>query len=173
MSSKAEARLQAKRRLHLLSPQRRAQAAERLATLAETLPKGPILSFHSFGEEIDTSLLNAILMAKGELVLPNLRSPSKLYRVFSLEELKIAASGRGEPDPKRCEEIAPERVQRALIPALAFDEAFYRLGYGHGYYDRLLPSLRGPAYGIGFLEQRVAHLPTESHDIPLSGLLLF
>jgi 5-formyltetrahydrofolate cyclo-ligase len=81
--------------------------------------------------------------------------------------------GIEEPIPTLCTRIDPADIQMALIPAIAFDQAGHRLGYGKGYYDRLLPQLHCPCYGIGFTEQLVPDsLPVEPHDVALTGLIL-
>ena len=55
-----------------------------------------------------------------------------------------------------------------LVPLLAFDRQGGRLGYGGGYYDRALSTLRaaGPvvAVGIAFAAQEWPGLPGECHD---------
>lgn len=63
-----------------------------------------------------------------------------------------------------------------LVPLLAFDGAGYRLGYGGGYYDRTMDSMREfptpPLFiGVGYSMQEVDQLPTEAHDAPLDGIL--
>lgn len=57
----------------------------------------------------------------------------------------------------------------AVIPLVAFDSSLMRLGYGGGNYDRFLPKLRDDCFvaGVAFEEQRVEHVPTEPHDLPL------
>lgn len=57
----------------------------------------------------------------------------------------------------------------AVIPLVAFDSGLMRLGYGGGNYDRFLPKLRDDCFvaGVAFEEQRVDHVPTEPHDLPL------
>lgn len=57
----------------------------------------------------------------------------------------------------------------AAIPLVAFDDGLMRLGYGGGNYDRFLPKLRHDCFvaGVAFEEQRVEHVPTEPHDLPL------
>ena len=52
-----------------------------------------------------------------------------------------------------------------IVPALAYDECGYRIGYGGGYYDRFLQSYRGRSVGVyrtGFLHGEA--LPRESTD---------
>lgn len=61
-----------------------------------------------------------------------------------------------------------------LVPGLAFTAAGARLGRGGGFYDRLLAQAIPAgclAVGVGFRFQVVDHLPTERHDVCLSGVL--
>ena len=58
--------------------------------------------------------------------------------------------------------------QILLVPMLAFDADGYRLGYGGGFYDMTLGTLRAAgsihAIGVAFAGQEVASLPREAHD---------
>ncbi len=65
-----------------------------------------------------------------------------------------------------------EAIDVALIPGVAFDRAFYRLGFGGGYYDRLLPELAPSTLlcGVAYSFQVVPSLPRELHDVPLHAL---
>ncbi|MGL5034125.1 MAG: 5-formyltetrahydrofolate cyclo-ligase [Microcystaceae cyanobacterium] len=68
--------------------------------------------------------------------------------------------------------IVPETVDLMLIPAVACDRRGYRLGYGGGYYDRLLAEpawQKIPKIGIIFEFAQVEKLPVDDWDIPLSG----
>ena len=70
--------------------------------------------------------------------------------------------------------IAPAaELDMIIVPLVAFDRAGARLGYGGGCYDRYLPML-SPAcqiIGIAFDEQRVDHVPTDAHDLPLPHII--
>ena len=70
--------------------------------------------------------------------------------------------------------IAPAEVLGMIVvPLVAFDRTGARLGYGGGCYDRYLPML-SPACqitGIAFDEQRVEHVPTDAHDLPLPHII--
>ena len=76
-------------------------------------------------------------------------------------------------DSDRFPIVPAEALDMAIVPLVAFDRAGARLGYGGGCYDRYLPTL-SPAcqiIGIAFDEQRVDHVPTDAHDLPLSHIV--
>jgi 5-formyltetrahydrofolate cyclo-ligase len=79
----------------------------------------------------------------------------------------------GVPRPDKDQ---PELTPRMLIvPLLAFDRTGYRLGYGGGFYDRTLASLRanGPALavGVGFALQELPFVPHDSVDERLDWMV--
>lgn len=59
-----------------------------------------------------------------------------------------------------------------IVPMLGFDTSLHRIGYGGGYYDRLLTS-QSSAQKIGVCYEmgRVDSLPIEPHDIPLDKII--
>ncbi len=60
-----------------------------------------------------------------------------------------------------------------LIPAVACDEHGYRLGYGGGFYDRLLSLpiwTEKPTVGIVFQNARLLCLPHDPWDKPLQAI---
>jgi 5-formyltetrahydrofolate cyclo-ligase len=56
---------------------------------------------------------------------------------------------------------------------VAFDRAGHRIGYGGGYYDRLLPLLRADAHRVAgaFELQLVDHVPAASHDVAVDAVV--
>lgn len=76
-------------------------------------------------------------------------------------------------DNNRCPIVPAAELDMVVVPPVAFDRTGARLGYGGGCYDRYLPML-SPAcqiIGIAFDEQRVEHVPTEAHDLPLPNII--
>jgi 5,10-methenyltetrahydrofolate synthetase len=76
----------------------------------------------------------------------------------------------GIPKPKDTEVIVPTLL---FSPCVGYGPGGYRLGYGGGFYDRMLASLSprpftvGLGYGVGF----VPDLEPEAHDIALDAIL--
>lgn len=69
--------------------------------------------------------------------------------------------------------VPAKALDMIIVPLVAFDRTGARLGYGGGCYDRYLPIL-SPAcqiVGIAFDEQRVDHVPTDAHDLPLPHII--
>ena len=60
-----------------------------------------------------------------------------------------------------------------IVPGLAFTRAGARLGYGGGWYDRLLGEAApvAVALGVAHVFQIVDALPVEPHDRTLSGVV--
>jgi 5-formyltetrahydrofolate cyclo-ligase len=135
---------------------------------------GLTLSYASFGSELCTMQINRLFAAKGTLVLP--RRSEESLRLFRMNRMpSYNPSNLFEPDPKSCEEVFLHQLSRIFVPALAFDQAGFRLGYGKGHYDRLLKDLPPhiPSIGIGFQQQLLCALSIESHDIPVQQIWLF
>jgi len=65
------------------------------------------------------------------------------------------------------------QVDLLLVPAVACDRRGYRLGYGGGFYDRLLSQpewQQKPAIGIIFDFARLPTLPFDPWDQPLTSI---
>ena len=63
--------------------------------------------------------------------------------------------------------------QALLVPLVAFDAAGYRLGYGGGFFDRTLATLRPKPFsiGVGFELSRVDSIFPEAHDECLDAVV--
>lgn len=76
-------------------------------------------------------------------------------------------------DSDRFPIVPAEALDMTVVPLVAFDQTGTRLGYGGGCYDRYLPTLSATCQiiGISFDEQRVDHIPTDAHDLPLPNII--
>ena len=124
--------------------------------------------------EVDTWPLIQELWGRGARTLAPCcssdRSGEMDFREFrTRDELLPARYDILEPDRRVCLLCAPHDGDAVLVPALAFDRRGYRLGFGGGYYDRLLSRLgsRTLSIGLTFHDTLLDHLPRETHDQPV------
>jgi 5-formyltetrahydrofolate cyclo-ligase len=132
-----------------------------------------VLAYASFATELQTDELLRCVLADGKtLVLPRVeRGGLGLYEVRDLAgDLAPGTWGIREPEPDRCPPADACGVGFALVPGVAFDRRARRLGYGGGYFDRLLAG--GLPEGIplvsgAFEVQILDEVPTDPHDAPV------
>lgn len=58
-------------------------------------------------------------------------------------------------------------VDLVLVPGIAFSESGNRLGFGKGYYDKLLADFKGVKMGICYDFQIINYIPSSPHDIKM------
>jgi 5-formyltetrahydrofolate cyclo-ligase len=144
---------------------------ENLIALPEFRQAKVIFFFASFRSEVSTygQMEEALRLGKSVL-LPSVDRRNKSLRLFEIKALNELSPGyMGIPEPA----VAMERerdindVTLVVLPGAAFDPTGARLGYGGGYYDKLLARLRRriPLIALAYEEQIVDSLPFEAHDI--------
>ncbi|MBK6393476.1 MAG: 5-formyltetrahydrofolate cyclo-ligase [Betaproteobacteria bacterium] len=164
-----------------LDPAWRAQASvrlvERIAALPTFVDAGTVLLTAPFRSEWDASPLVARALAAGKVVaLPRVDESSRMLELKRIVDpvRDIVAGYRGLPEPAtRCERVATASIDWVLVPGIAFDRMGGRLGYGGGYYDRLLPVLPARAARVAgaFSAQIVDAVPSAPHDITMDTVV--
>lgn len=144
-----------------------------------------VLAYHAFGSEPATGpFLSAVLAAGKTLVLPRVDRAARVLRLHRVgdpeAELEPGVWGIREPRPAVCPAIAVAEVDFVLVPGVVFDARGGRIGYGGGYYDRLLrggpsrPHLVAAAFDVQVVPEvpmgpedvRVDHVVTETQVHP-------
>ena len=127
-------------------------------------------------QEIDLSPFIRKMLTMGvKVVAP--RWNGETYELAVLKGLDGAYLRKGPMgilEPAEAEIVSPKAVGVWLIPGLAFTRNGKRLGYGGGWYDRLLADAPKDAWKIGIAHafQIADDLPSESHDILLSKVIV-
>jgi 5-formyltetrahydrofolate cyclo-ligase len=134
-----------------------------------------VLAYFHFRQEPDLSPLftNSLNNSPKTWAFPRCVDKSLQWCIWSPNDpVKIGAYGITEPHPD-ASTITPTQVDLILVPSLACDYQKYRLGYGGGYYDRLLSSPEWEhklTIGIVFEFSYLPQLPVESWDKRLQGV---
>lgn len=131
-----------------------------------------ILAYTSFRQEPD---LSPLTQHHGYWGLPRCVGKTLSWHLWTPQDagaLVRGAYGILEPHPDS-PLVDPDLVDLILVPAVACDVKGYRLGYGAGYYDRMLSQQAWrnvPTVGIVFEYARLPNLPRDVWDRPMRGL---
>lgn len=88
-------------------------------------------------------------------------------------ELMMMHHGIHEPKPEFMRHIHLNEVDLMVLPGVAFDESGHRLGYGAGYYDRLLEAEHERPFlaALAFELQIVDQIPVAGHDVKVDMIV--
>lgn len=129
-----------------------------------------ILAYFSFRREPDLSPLFAHEHQWG---FPRCVGKSLVWHSWQPgDPLENGEYGIREPDAN-APTLSPDEVDLILVPAVACDLRGYRLGYGGGFYDRLLSQPKWsqkPTICIVFEFTRLPELPIDPWDKPLQAV---
>ena len=120
----------------------------------------------------DLALLRKFKKNKFNISLPIIKNNFQMdfYSWSFSEPLKINKYGIPEPEAKNI--VYPDVL---LIPLVAFDKNLNRLGYGGGYYDRLIEKLSKKKniikIGLAFSIQEIDKVPINMYDQKLDYIV--
>ena len=186
MLDKNEIRAAMKARRKALTPEARKAASEivcaKLAADSDIALRidpfegwSPIAVYLASPQEIDLSPFIRKMLAMGvKVVAPRWNGETyELAVLKGLDEAHLRRGPMGILEPVEAEIVSPKAVEVWLVPGLAFTRSGKRIGYGGGWYDRLLGDLKFPlSIGIAHAFQVVDDLPSEPHDVLLSKVVV-
>ena len=133
-----------------------------------------LLLFYPKGSEIDLLPVFHAARARGILcAFPRCgvkKGEMEFYYVNNLDELEAGAYGIREPQEGAIP-VTDLTGALMLVPALAFDRAGYRVGYGGGYYDRFLAAHPVASIGVTYEEFLVDSLPRDEYDMAVDTIV--
>ena len=150
------------------------ETLDKLLALPQVQQAKTIFAFWGIpGKEPETARMIQTLVSQGKRVgLPRML-PGHLMEIrqYMPDRPMVSVSfGISEPDLS-CPILTQDEIDLILVPAVCYDKAGYRLGFGGGYYDRFLrayPFLRKIGYALSpFVTDCV---PTEPTDQRLDGI---
>jgi 5-formyltetrahydrofolate cyclo-ligase len=164
-----------------ITPAEKHRRDSKICTLAQSLVSfryaEVILMYAPTAKEIDVMPLISAALARGkEVAFPKCAVENRTmeYHFVTGEgDLSVQSHNIREPDgslplynPKK-----DRRSAVCLVPALVYDRAGYRLGYGKGYYDRYLSDFEGCKIGVVYSDFILPSVPRGRFDLNVDILL--
>lgn len=147
--------------------------AQRVIALQEWKNACTIFFYVSFGSEVNThALIEKSLRQKKKVVIPKIVK-KKLYGCTITDfkkDLHRGCFGILEPKHTQRRRADKKTIDLVIVPGICFDvEKGARVGFGGGYFDRFLRSLKKKAVllGLAFEKQLVKSAPCLSHDVTM------
>ena len=128
-----------------------------------------ILFYVSFNNEVDTlKMISKSIKLKKAVYVPITDFKDKRLTISRIRlfpgNLERSAYGILEPKLKFREIYLGNKIDIIIVPGVAFDLNGNRLGYGGGFYDRLLKRMDALKIGLAFDFQVLRTLPTDKND---------
>lgn len=141
---------------------------ERLRSLPVWKESGLVALYAPIRGEADLLPLVEIARREGKrVVFPRACVEARTLKFYEVERAaELSPGAYGVPEPPRVEarSVRAASLDLIVLPGLAFDRRGRRLGFGGGYYDRLLAAPAPATVGVAFECQLRETLPEEPHD---------
>ena len=150
--------------------------SQRIADALKTLPeyasaKTVLFYVSAKPNEVDTHSLIRDALSNGVRVLVPVtdfdHNKLSVSEIKDMGELVPARFGLLEPDPDSLQPADPNEADVIIVPGVAFDRECRRVGFGGGYYDRLLSRTHAATIALSYEGQFVEKVPTDSKDMPV------
>jgi 5-formyltetrahydrofolate cyclo-ligase len=176
LKSKISLRKQVAEARGSLSPEERESKSrdieERLFSLPEFQAASAVMFFASFRSEVDTLPMIRHALALGKrTILPKVKGKDlALFEIHDFDN-DVARGSWDIPEPHEILPVTVHEVDFMIVPGLAFDLHGNRLGYGAGFYDRILHLYKKETAALAFEIQIVPEVPVSALDVPVNKIL--
>ena len=151
---------------------------DRFLGLEEYLRAGTVMAYVDFRNEVQTgSIINDALARGKRLAVPITDVAGKKLTPSQVKDfpgdLAPGAWNILEPKPECVIPVPPGEIDLVIVPGVAFDATGNRLGYGGGFYDRFLLTVKpGCVFAaLSFELQIRSNVYPGEHDLPVHILV--
>ena len=148
------------------------EVEERLFSLPEFKAANVVMFFASFRSEVDTEpMIRRALTFGKRVILPKVQGAGlALFEIANIDK-DVSPGAWGIPEPHETRPVRLDEIELIIVPGAAFDCRGNRLGYGAGFYDKLLAAFRKTTVALAFEAQIVPQVPADLHDIPIKKII--
>lgn len=133
------------------------------------LNSNTVCVYMSAFKEVDTSAVLKACVFFGKKILVPVTDGSDIYTCLLNGKTTEGAFGICEPEERMRQDKHSADV--FIVPALAFDRRGARVGFGKGFYDRLLEGTKAVKIGFLYDFQLVDYISCKEHDINMDYLI--
>ncbi len=129
--------------------------------------------YYPYNYELNVlDILKKFEKKKYSILLPRIKENSQMdFYCWSTKE-PLIINNYGIPEPTSNQIKYPDIL---LVPLVAYDKNFNRIGYGGGFYDRYIKKIKKRkkiiTIGLAFSFQKVKKIPTKKHDMKLDFIM--
>lgn len=182
MKSKGDIRKEILKLRNSLTAEEVSEKSELIMAKIEALPdfasSQTVFIYMDFKNEVRTiPLVKRLLQQNRRVIIPYTDIKNTVIIPVELrdmeKDLTVSPYGYLEPKSGLIVPVNPQEFDVIIVPGVAFDREFNRIGFGKGYYDRILnqkrPKVRAiaPAYELQVLDR----IPAEPHDIKMNVIV--
>lgn len=151
---------------------------DKLISIEEYKKSKTVFIYMDFKNEVSTiGLIKKMLDGKKSVVIPYTDTVNTVIIPVEIKDvdndLKISSFGYLEPKIEKINEIELDKIDLIIVPGVVFDKCLNRIGFGKGYYDRILNKKRhdAKAIAIAYEFQVLDEIPFEEHDIKMDMII--
>jgi len=148
---------------------------EKIINLDSYIQSKVVFIYMDFKNEVMTSqLIKHMLSAKKRVVIPYTDTRNTVLIPSEITgEADLVLNSFGYYEPKNISPIDTGEIDLAVIPGVVFDKSLNRIGFGKGYYDRILNKLKASAKKVALAHefQVLESIPNEEHDIKMDMII--
>lgn len=124
--------------------------------------------------ELNTdAIIKSAWAANKRVIVPKVVGETLSWFILT-PKTPLSAGAMNIKEPTQAAEmIAVQNADLLIVPGLAFTRTGQRLGFGGGFYDRVLRDFAGDTVALALAEQLLPALPTESHDQNVQQVLAY
>lgn len=146
---------------------------EILFSLPEFKKAKTIMFYLSFKSEVFTHCMVAEAAKIGKLIaIPKILGNTELSCCLFKGFKKLVPNNFGILEHNDCEKVPFDKIDIVIVPGIAFDLKGARIGFGSGYYDRMLSKIKNALFiGLAFESQIVNDIPVMEHDVRMHKVI--
>jgi 5-formyltetrahydrofolate cyclo-ligase len=161
--------LERRNKLNSLEIAKRSKSIQEFVINSKEFQQAKVVgAYFAFGSEVTTELIieQAKTLVK-KIALPRVEEDKiTFYELSSIKSLIRGRFGIMEPPPS----VPISEIDILVVPGIAFDKTGNRLGYGKGYYDRLMSGKQTFSIGLAYSFQLLENLPYDRSDKRLDAI---